>query len=109
MLNIFEFLLLGLASFRLTRLIVRDYIMEWLRRPFIEVRIEKNEDGIEEEWIEPKGFIGEGLGCQWCVGVWSSLIMVFFYIMVPYGEWLVFILALAALQSIIYSWSNLLE
>ncbi|WP_226577011.1 DUF1360 domain-containing protein [Halobacillus litoralis] len=106
MLSVFEFVLLGLASFRLTRLIVRDYIMEWLRRPFFTVEVITNDDGDEEEWMEPKGFIGEGLSCQWCVGVWSAMIMLFFYIIVPYGEWLVLVLALAGLQSMIYAWTN---
>ncbi|WP_035510770.1 DUF1360 domain-containing protein [Halobacillus karajensis] len=101
--SLMEFFLLGLAAFRLTRLVVRDYIMEWFRRPFIDVKVVVNEQGVEEEWIEPKGFIGEGLSCQWCVGVWSALFMLFFYIIVPYGEWIVFLLALSGLQSIIYT------
>ncbi|WP_244157241.1 DUF1360 domain-containing protein [Halobacillus sp. SY10] len=104
MLSVMEIVLLALATFRLTRLIVRDYIMEWFRRPFIDVKVIQNEHGVEEEWVEPKGFIGEGLSCQWCVGVWSALIMLFFYIVIPYGEWLVLLLALAGLQSIIYTW-----
>ncbi|SFJ66414.1 Protein of unknown function [Halobacillus dabanensis] len=106
MLSIMEVFLIALASFRLTRLIVRDYIMEWLRRPFIHIEVVINEEGIEEEWVEPNGFIGEGLSCQWCVGVWSSFIMLLFYIIVPYGEWLVFVFAIAGLQSILYSWTD---
>lgn len=106
MLSIAEFLLLALASFRLTRLIVRDYIMEWMRRPFFNVKLVTNDQGVEEEWVEPKGFIGEGLSCQWCVGVWSSIIMVVFYLVVPYGEWLVFVFALAGLQSVLYAWTD---
>ncbi|ELK45182.1 DUF1360 domain-containing protein [Halobacillus sp. ACCC02827] len=106
MLSVFEFLLIGLASFRLTRLLVADYIFEWLRKPFMETKIVKNEEGIEEEWIEPKGFIGEGLSCQWCVGVWSSLLMLLFYMIVPYGEWLIWLLAVAGIQSMLYLWTD---
>ncbi|TGB05198.1 DUF1360 domain-containing protein [Halobacillus salinus] len=95
----------GLAAFRLTRLIVDDLIMEWLRRPFTTIRVEQTEDGETEEWIEPNGFIGEGLTCQWCVGVWSSLIILVLYTFIPFGEYVVLLLAIAGLQSILYSWS----
>lgn len=101
-----ELVILGLASFRLTRLIVVDLIMEWLRKPFMDIRIEINEEGEEEEWVEPNGFIGEGLSCQWCVGVWASILVFLLYSYIPFGEFPVIILALAGLQSILYGWSN---
>ncbi|MCA0969564.1 DUF1360 domain-containing protein [Halobacillus litoralis] len=104
--NWIHLFILSLAAFRLTRLIVDDLIMEWLRKPFTVIRVEKNENGEKEEWIEPTGFIGEGLTCQWCVGVWSSLLIIVFYTFVPYGVFLVLLLAVAGLQSILYNWSE---
>ncbi|MGI8314409.1 DUF1360 domain-containing protein [Halobacillus mangrovi] len=101
-----EVLILGFASFRFTRLIVRDLIMEWLRKPFMDTKIVMNDQGEEEEWVEPNGWIGEGLSCHWCVGVWSAAIMMAFYYYIPYGEWLVLLLSIAGLQSALYGLSD---
>lgn len=101
-----HFIILGLASFRLTRLIVDDLIMEWLRKPFVTIRSYTNEVGEMEEWVEPKGWVGEGITCQWCVGIWSSLIIILLYSIVPYGWFLILILSIAGFQSLLYSWSD---
>ncbi|MGE7602059.1 DUF1360 domain-containing protein [Peribacillus sp. NPDC097675] len=100
-------LLLGLASFRLTRLIVFDKITEPLRRPFYKEIEEKNEEGISEIYLVPqekglRGWVGQLLSCFWCVGVWSSLFLVVLYLEhVFIGEVLILILAVAAVGSII--------
>ncbi|MFZ0370516.1 MAG: DUF1360 domain-containing protein [Halobacillus sp.] len=104
-----ELLLLGLASFRLTRLIVDDFIMEWLRKPFFHTKVVEVKSGEKEEWEIPNGWIGEGLSCQWCVGVWSALINFLLYYYIPFGYFLVLILAIAGLQSIFYKWSEKLS
>ncbi|MFQ3543915.1 DUF1360 domain-containing protein [Halobacillus rhizosphaerae] len=101
-----ELLVLSLASFRFTRLIVDDLIMEWLRKPFMKITSHTNERGEQEEWIEPNGWIGEGLSCHWCVGVWSALLMLSIYIFIPYGYLLNILLAVAGIQSIIYGLSR---
>lgn len=100
-----HFIILSLAAFRLTRLIVDDLIMEWLRKPFTTIKVEHTEDGGTEEWIEPKGFIGEGITCQWCVGIWSSMVVLVLYLLVPFGQYIIFVLSIAGLQSILYNWS----
>lgn len=100
-------LLLGLASFRLTRLIVFDKITEPLRRPFFKEIEEKNEEGIPEIYLVPKekglsGWVGQLLSCFWCVGIWSSLFLVVLYQAHLFiGELLILILAVAAVGSII--------
>ncbi|MEF2095108.1 DUF1360 domain-containing protein [Bacillus sp. CFBP9009] len=101
------FIILGLASFRLTRLIVFDKIMEPLRSPFFKEIEEKNEEGIVEIFLMPKekgllGWIGQLLSCFWCVGVWVSLFLVFLYIQHWFiGDVLILILAVAAVGAII--------
>lgn len=105
--SVFEFILLGLASFRLTRLLVFDKITEFIRRPFHEVIEEELPDGTIEEYIKLKGngvrrWIGELLSCYWCTGIWST---VFLYLLnefyLPLSEPLIFIFAIAGLASII--------
>ncbi|UOR13106.1 DUF1360 domain-containing protein [Halobacillus amylolyticus] len=102
----FDLLMLIFASFRFTRLIVDDLILEWIRQPFLKVVTTMDNNGHKEEWLEPKGMIGELISCQWCVGVWSALLMTAVYLFVPYGQVALLILAIAGLQSIIYEWSE---
>lgn len=80
MITLFDFLLLTLASFRFTRLLVVDTITEIIRRPFHQIMIEEHDDGTVVEYIEVKGtglrfFIGTLLSCYWCTGIWCSLFL----------------------------------
>lgn len=73
----FEWLILILATARMTRLFVADDIMEWFRNPFIQL---KEEDGTLYAYPKGKGvrkFIGSLLSCYWCTSVWVA---VFFFI-----------------------------
>lgn len=105
--TVFEFILLSLSTFRLTRLIVFDTITVFLRKPFHEMIEETNEDGQVETYLHIKGdglkfWIGELLSCYWCVGVWVSIILVVGYMMFPGIVGIVIlILAIAAVASII--------
>lgn len=100
-------LVLGLAIFRLTRLIVFDKIMEPFRRPFFTEIEEKDEQGKVEIYLIPKekgirSWIGELLSCYWCTGFWVSLCVTLLYMthsMV--GEIFIFIFAVAAVGSLI--------
>lgn len=107
MLSWFSFMLLGLATFRLTRLLVFDEITNFIRSPFHKIEEEELEDGTIEEVIHIKGsglrrFLGELLVCHWCTGVWCAVIIFFGYTLIPnVFTPLVVILALAAVSSII--------
>ncbi|WP_018932072.1 MULTISPECIES: DUF1360 domain-containing protein [Gracilibacillus] len=102
-----SFVLLSLATFRLTRLIVYDKITGFIRAPFFEVEEKWLPDGSIEETVMFKGngwkrWIGELLRCHWCTGIWSSLILFLgfhFYstIFIP----IIIVLAVAGVASII--------
>ena len=100
-------LIVGLAVFRLTRMIVFDKIMEPLRRPFFTEIEEKDESGKVEIYLIPKekGFrrwMGELLSCYWCTGFWVSLFFTFLYMTHSIvGEIFIFIFAVAAISSLI--------
>lgn len=102
-----ELLLLALASFRLTRLMVYDKITEFIRAPFFEETEEKNVNGETEIYIVPKkggirGFFGELLSCYWCIGIWSSLLLIAMYLLYPLVAIpLILVLAVAGLAAII--------
>ena len=102
-----ELLLLVLATFRLTRLLVFDRITEFLRMLVLDETLEKNEDGEDEIYYVPKagkvrGFLGELISCYWCTGVWSTAFLVFLYYLFPaVCTPIVLILAIAGAASII--------
>jgi len=105
--NVWTLLMIGLASFRLTRLVVFDKITEFIRRPFLDEVVEVNENGDEEVYILPKEkgirrWIGELLSCYWCSGIWCSAFLVGLYLFYPIvAEPLIVILAVASVAAII--------
>ncbi len=105
--DFWEILIFGLASFRLTRLIVFDKISEFLRSPFFDELPEENESGETEIYYVPKPsgikkFVGELLSCYWCTGIWASAFLVLLYWLLPaFGNIVIVILAVAAVGSII--------
>ncbi|WP_226035556.1 DUF1360 domain-containing protein [Aquibacillus saliphilus] len=112
MITWFTFLLLSLATFRLTRLVVYDDITNFIRLPFHDIREEVNEDGSIDEILYIKGsgirkFIGELLSCHWCTGIWSAAILFVGYTLFPFMVMpLIIILALAAVGSIVQVITN---
>ena len=63
-----EFVPLGVAAFALTKVVSREKIETWVRRPFVE----------EDDGCRPKGrrlryAVGELLTCTRCLGAWSAL------------------------------------
>jgi|LSQX01.2.fsa_nt_gb hypothetical protein len=105
--NWFEFLLISLASFRLTRLIVFDKITEFLRAPFLKEETLINENGEQEIYYVPRQglirtFFGELLSCHWCTGIWSAAAIYAAYLFLPvYATPFIVILAIAGAAAIV--------
>ncbi|MCM3595186.1 DUF1360 domain-containing protein [Metabacillus idriensis] len=104
-----DFILLFLASFRLTRLLVYDRITAFIRRPFHREAEEVLPDGSKLSYIEIKGtglqkWIGELLSCYWCTGIWTSAFLYFIFIyMTDQAAPLILILAIAGCAAILES------
>ncbi|KEZ53512.1 DUF1360 domain-containing protein [Metabacillus indicus] len=104
-----DFLLLFLASFRLTRLLVYDKITAFIRRPFHREAEETLPDGSTIAYIEIKGgglqkWIGELLSCYWCTGIWTSAFLYGIYVYMPdLASPLILILAIAGCAAIVES------
>lgn len=102
--SVLDFVLLSLASFRLTRLIVFDTITAFIRKPFFEEVEEQNEIYIVPKKSGIKGWIGKLLDCYWCTGMWMAIFLVVCYYLWPFWSHLVIvILAVAGLAAIIES------
>ncbi|MGM0920674.1 MAG: DUF1360 domain-containing protein [Bacillota bacterium] len=104
-----DFILLFLASFRLTRLLVYDKITAFIRRPFHKEAKEVLPDGSTLSYIEIKGeglqkWIGELLSCYWCTGIWTSAFLYIIFInMLDLASPLILILAIAGCAAILES------
>jgi hypothetical protein len=101
-----EFVLLILASFRLTRLVVFDKITSFIRRPFHHEIEEIDSDGNTITYIEIKGkglqyWIGELLSCYWCTGIWCTALLLGMMVIWPLGSGIIItLLALAGAAGI---------
>jgi hypothetical protein len=95
------YLMLILASYRLTHLIVFDKITEFVRKPFMKKIEVETEHGIEEKDV-PKNMFGYLLNCYWCAGVWSAILIGGGYLLFPkLTSIVVLILSIAGGQCII--------
>lgn len=89
--NIFNYVILVLAAYRVTRLITTDTVTEKLR---------------EKVWkkFPPNTMIGYLITCNWCTGFWISVKFVVAYILVPDVTFVVsLVLSTSALVGIIAS------
>ena len=78
MITLTEFILLSLATFRITHLFVYDSIFSSIKAPlYTEVVVD------EEVYLSPKNKLGEMLSCHWCTSVWVSLFLFLLFIYVP--------------------------
>jgi hypothetical protein len=93
-----EAIVIVLASYRMTRIIVFEKIFKYLRD------VVKRRDSL---YIV--GTVSNIITCPWCAGVWVTLIIVVFYYLVPYGTLLTYVLALAGVASIVILYSNMLQ
>jgi len=93
-----EAVLVILASYRMTRILVFEKILKYFRDA-----LKRRED------FYVIGTIHSMVTCPWCAGVWVTLIIIVFYFLVPYGALLVYVLALAGLASMVILVSNLLH
>ncbi|SEQ95233.1 Protein of unknown function [Virgibacillus subterraneus] len=95
-----SFVMIILASYRLTHLIVFDKITEFIRKPFL---TEKKISANESKEV-PKSKIGYLLTCYWCAGIWCATFLAVIFLWIPFiAKYLIFILAIAGGQAILES------
>ncbi|HUD03088.1 MAG TPA: DUF1360 domain-containing protein [Candidatus Paceibacterota bacterium] len=90
----FDALLMALASFRITRLVVYDKISRWFRDLF-----QHAETGVMRT-------IRDLLACPWCIGFWSALVIVVAYFIFPWAWSVIFFLAVAGTGSLMQLYAN---
>jgi len=93
-----ESVVIILASYRMTRILVFEKIFKYLRNV-----LKKREN------LYVIGTLHSIITCPWCAGVWVTMAIVMFYFLVPFGVVLVYVLALAGVASMVILLSNLLH
>jgi hypothetical protein len=85
--SVFDFILLFLATFRLTRLLVYDSIFQFARDYFFAYK------------TSPAKNISDLLSCPWCSGMWSGLLILILYYSFAWAWYFILLLATAGLAS----------
>jgi hypothetical protein len=106
----FDALLMAFAAFRITRLVVYDKITRWFRELFAR-KTEVVRDGTTFIQVTPyaSGFahtVYDLLNCPWCIGIWSSALVVFAYFVTDWAWSVIFFLAVAGAGSLIQVIAN---
>lgn len=85
----FDFIMLTLATFRITRLLVHDLVLDFIRDQF------KNAtSGL-------KLSMRDLLDCPWCTGAWVSLFVGFAYFVTPLAWPIILIMAVAGFGTLL--------
>jgi hypothetical protein len=106
-LSLFEFFIIVLAVFRLTRLFVYDGIMQYVRELCLikehvkDPILGKETISCRKPTVGIRKVLADLLACPWCVGVWLSAVVIILYTTVPASHLIIFILAVAGLASFI--------
>lgn len=85
----FTYIILVLASYRLTRLLVIDVIFEPLR---------------EKVWkkFPPSTKLGYVFTCMWCMSIWASLALILLFLVLPLLAYVVsLVLSISAIVGVI--------
>ena len=90
-----DLIIIMLASYRLTRIVVFEKIFKFFR-DFV-----KSQEKFA--LLTTLRFI---ITCPWCMGVWMSLIVVLLFFVVPYGKIIVYIMAISGVASFIVMLAN---
>ncbi|MFP4288094.1 MAG: DUF1360 domain-containing protein [Bacteroidota bacterium] len=93
-----DLIILMLAVYRVTRVVVFEKIFKFFR-DFV-----KNNSG---SYVMRT--LCSIITCPWCAGVWISLVMVIFFYFIPFGQLLVYIMAISGVASFLVLLSNSLN
>ena len=106
-LSTMDFILMTLATWRLTRLMIYDTVTKFVREQFWDVVKVGKSYSLEKPPTGPRRTIADLLSCPWCFGVWAAAIIIFFYLITPYAVYPILLLAVSAVASFLQILSNL--
>ena len=102
-----DFMLMTLATWRLTRLFVYDHITKFIREQFWDVVKVGKGYTLEKPKVGPRRTMADLLSCPWCIGVWAAAVVIFFYLVTPYATYPIMLLAISAVATFLQLLANL--
>ncbi len=103
-----DYILIILASMRVVRLVIYDKIFAFFREQFYDVVEQKGKVLLVKPIDGPRRTLVDLLTCPWCFGVWSTAMVIFFYMLTPYAMYPILILALSSVVTFLQILSNLI-
>jgi len=101
-----DYLIIVLATWRLTRLFVYDAITKFIREQFWDVVPVGKKSELEKPRFGPRRTIADLLSCPWCFSMWAAAVVVFFYLITPYAIFPIMLLAISAVATFLQLLSN---
>jgi hypothetical protein len=109
-LPVFDAVLMVLAAFRMTRLVVYDKITRFFREWFLDKRtvVVNGVEHVELRLVTHgvRRTLYDLVDCPWCIGMWSALIIAFCYFIFPWAWFVILFLAVAGASSFIQVSAN---
>jgi hypothetical protein len=107
-LTTFDYVIMLLASWRLTRLFVYDSLTRFLREQFMDVVKVGRGHRLETPKSGPRRLLSELFACPWCMSVWTSTVVVFLYMLTAYAVFPLVLLGLSAVVAFLQIGTNLM-
>lgn len=106
--TLMEFLILSLATLRMTRLFVYDKITAFIREQFYDVVETKTKRYLEKPVRGPRRTLADLFSCVWCFGMWSAATLTFFYYLTPYAYFPILFFAISGAGSLLQLLANMI-
>lgn len=106
-LELVDYVLITLATWRVVRLFVYDAITKFFREQFWDLKKVGRGYQLEKPKVGPRRTVADLLSCPWCIGVWASATVTFFYLVTPYAVFPTILLALSSVATFLQILSNL--
>lgn len=94
MIGLFEFVVLGLATYRITRLLTRDTILESVRNRFW------------DRFPPESSKLGYLFTCEWCLSVWIASLLFISAIINTVTVWVAVPFALSAIAGLLTAYED---
>ncbi len=107
-LTVTDYVLLSLATWRVTRLFVYDAITKFFREQFWDIVKAGKGYELEKPKFGPRRTLADLLSCPWCFSMWAAAMVIFIYLITPYGVYLVLLLALSSVGAFFQIVANLI-
>ncbi len=95
----FEFILLALATWRVTRLMITDKVTAWLREQFYDVKKTGRSLSLVQPDVGPRRVLIDLFSCPWCLGLSVAMGIGFLFFLYEWFFFVVLILALSAVAA----------